>query len=140
MKAEFAKTGRHDCEYEDFLQEQRNLKNMLPQRHSSNAIAPEGHTSSNTKDFFWMLYRGDNMAPTVKPGEIVVARTTNQYSDAGIYLVFDGIGHALYRCQIVGNEVHMTSDNRHYDRHKVSLAWFNENVEAKADGIYRTVC
>ena len=72
---------------------------------------------------------GDYFAPALRSGDRIMVTPISRYDYDGIYLLADG---SIHRADRQASEVVLFGDNPVYDRHRVPLVWFNEQVRGKA--------
>ncbi|MDE2229436.1 MAG: transcriptional regulator [Alphaproteobacteria bacterium] len=85
------------------------------------------YSTAPASDLRIITVMGDSMEPTLQPGQRVLVDTGDRNpSPPGIFVVWDGLGLVVKRCQVVPHSeparVRITSDNPKYDAYERTLS------------------
>lgn len=85
------------------------------------------YSTAPASDLRIITVMGDSMEPTLQPGQRILVDTGDRNpSPPGVFVVWDGLGLVVKRCQVVPHSapprVRITSDNSKYDAYERTLA------------------
>jgi phage repressor protein C with HTH and peptisase S24 domain len=85
------------------------------------------YSTAPASDLRIITVMGDSMEPTLQPGQRVLVDTGDRNpSPPGVFVVWDGLGLVVKRCQVVPHSepprVRITSDNPKYDAYERTLS------------------
>ncbi|MDE2166516.1 MAG: transcriptional regulator [Alphaproteobacteria bacterium] len=85
------------------------------------------YSTAPASDLRIITVMGDSMEPTLQPGQRVLVDTGDRNpSPPGVFVVWDGLGLVVKRCQMVPHSepprVRITSDNTKYDAYERTLS------------------
>jgi len=85
------------------------------------------YSTAPATDLRIITVMGDSMEPTLQPGQRVLVDTGDRNpSPPGVFVVWDGLGLVVKRCQVVPHSepprVRITSDNAKYDTYERTLS------------------
>jgi len=85
------------------------------------------YSTAPATDLRIITVMGDSMEPTLQPGQRVLVDTGDRNpSPPGVFVVWDGLGLVVKRCQVVPHSepprVRITSDNAKYDPYERTLS------------------
>lgn len=85
------------------------------------------YSTAPASDLRIITVMGDGMEPTLQPGQRILVDTGDRNpSPPGVFVVWDGLGLVVKRCQVVPHtappRVRITSDNPKYDVYERTLA------------------
>jgi len=84
------------------------------------------YSTAPASDLRIITVMGDSMEPTLQPGQRILVDTGDRNpSPPGVFVVWDGLGLVVKRCQVVPHSapprVRITSDNPKYDAYERTL-------------------
>src|SRR5579864_6314820 len=84
------------------------------------------YSTAPASDLRIITVMGDSMEPTLQPGQRILVDTGDRNpSPPGVFVVWDGLGLVVKRCQVVPHSapprVRITSDNAKYDAYERTL-------------------